>query len=206
MKNEEEWKKAKRLCRLSNDDIRMARELGMSPRSLMKNIPSPQQRWKAPVKFWIRDLYEKKFGIKTQLPPPRAPRIVDTPAPPDNLFEPDIIRVFDDFRPPTRDEIVEEDEFMQRRQRNFRLAADYVAAELAKFETIKRIVLFGSAASSLEKEVPRFRKFRRAGQPIYHECKDVDLAVWISALTNLDSLRGRGQRLSRLCWRNKTLE
>lgn len=40
----------------------MAKELGISPRSLIKNIPSPQQRWKLPVKEWIRNLHFKKFG------------------------------------------------------------------------------------------------------------------------------------------------
>jgi hypothetical protein len=39
----------------------MAKELGMTPKSLMKNIPTPDQKWKAPVKWWVRDLYEEKF-------------------------------------------------------------------------------------------------------------------------------------------------
>lgn len=39
----------------------MAKELGMTPKSLLKNIPSPTQQWKAPVKVWIRDLYDKKI-------------------------------------------------------------------------------------------------------------------------------------------------
>lgn len=42
----------------------MAKALRMSPKSLMKNQPSPQQRWKLPVKLWIRELYEKRFGHK----------------------------------------------------------------------------------------------------------------------------------------------
>lgn len=190
MKHEEEWKKAKKLCRLSNEDIRMARELGMGPRGLMKNIPNPKQRWKAPVNVWIRDLYEKKFGKKAQSPLPREPQIVSPPpAPPEDLFEPDIIRVFEDDGPPTTDEVAEEDELMLRRQRNFRLAADYVAAALAEFEAVKKIAIFGSVASPLEKEVPRFRKFRRTRQPIFHESKDLDLAVWLTDLTILNSLR-----------------
>jgi hypothetical protein len=111
MKHEEEWKKAKKLCRLSNEDIRMARELGMGPRSLMKNIPNPKQRWKAPVAAWIRDLYEKKFGRKAQ-PFSRALRVVSsTSAPPEDFFEPEFSRdVFKDEGPPARDEIAEEDE------------------------------------------------------------------------------------------------
>jgi hypothetical protein len=61
---EEAWAEAKRLCRLSAEDIRMAKELGIGPRSLIKNIPSKSQLWKAPVGEWIRELYAKKRGAK----------------------------------------------------------------------------------------------------------------------------------------------
>ncbi|TFJ91665.1 hypothetical protein [Lentibacillus salicampi] len=57
-----DWAEAKKRCRLNQADIQMAKELGMRPKSLIKNIPSPKQQWKAPVKYRIRDLYEKKFG------------------------------------------------------------------------------------------------------------------------------------------------
>ncbi|GAB3043877.1 hypothetical protein [Virgibacillus ainsalahensis] len=56
------WAEAKKRCRLNQADIQMAKELGMKPKSLIKNIPPPSQQWKAPVKIWVRDLYEKKFG------------------------------------------------------------------------------------------------------------------------------------------------
>ncbi|GGH83306.1 hypothetical protein JOD43_002997 [Pullulanibacillus pueri] len=56
------WAEAKKRCRLNVADIKMAKALVMTPKSLIKNIPSPKQQWKAPVKEWIRDLYEKKFG------------------------------------------------------------------------------------------------------------------------------------------------
>ncbi|UGB31303.1 hypothetical protein [Metabacillus sp. B2-18] len=61
-KNDKAWLEAKKQCRLNEADIRMAKELGMSPKSLIKNIPAPNQKWKTPVKVWIRDLYEGKFG------------------------------------------------------------------------------------------------------------------------------------------------
>ena len=51
------WAEAKRKCRLNNEDIRMAKELGLNPRSLIKNIPSKSQPWKSPVKEWIRQMY-----------------------------------------------------------------------------------------------------------------------------------------------------
>lgn len=57
-----QWTKAQRLCRLSINDVRKAKELGMSPKSLLKNIPSPTQRWKLPMKLWVRELHAKRFG------------------------------------------------------------------------------------------------------------------------------------------------
>jgi len=40
----------------------MARELGLNPRSLIKNIPAPKQQWKLPVKQWLHELYEERTG------------------------------------------------------------------------------------------------------------------------------------------------
>ncbi|MBM7604855.1 hypothetical protein JOC75_002859 [Metabacillus crassostreae] len=51
-KNDAAWLEAKKQCWLNQNDIQMAKELGMSPK----------QQWKAPVKDWIHDLYEKLFG------------------------------------------------------------------------------------------------------------------------------------------------
>ncbi|TMV45790.1 hypothetical protein FE783_28050 [Paenibacillus mesophilus] len=58
------WADAKKRCRLSDEEIRMAKELGMTPKSLTKNIPSPSQKWKAPVREWVWELYAEKFGNK----------------------------------------------------------------------------------------------------------------------------------------------
>ena len=84
------WAKAKNLCRLNMEDVRKAKELGMKPKSLLKNIPSPSQKWKQPVKYWIRELYEKRFGRKHRLELQRPP---DPPlgAPNTELDEPDLL-------------------------------------------------------------------------------------------------------------------
>jgi hypothetical protein len=58
-KREQEWAEAKRRCRLNDESIQMAKELGLSPRSLIKNIPHAREPWKAPVKDWIQHLYQK---------------------------------------------------------------------------------------------------------------------------------------------------
>ena len=55
-----EWARAKKLCRLNAEEVRMAKEPNFLPRTLISNIPSPQQRWKAPVKIWVRDLWEER--------------------------------------------------------------------------------------------------------------------------------------------------
>ena len=59
-KHDPQWAKAKKVCRLNMDDIRKAKELGLSPQTLIKNVPGPSQQWKTPVKVWIQELYEQR--------------------------------------------------------------------------------------------------------------------------------------------------
>lgn len=100
---------------------------------------------------------------------------------------------------PTRREIEAENQAMVQRQSNFRIAAEHVAKAFSTFEEVQKVVLFGSVALPLEKEVPRFREYRRAGIAIFHECSDVDLAVWVTRLDNLNALRRiRSQSLNSL--------
>ena len=58
-KGKVDWAEAQRRCRLSDEEVRMAKEVGMSPRSLTSNMPNRAEPWKAPVKDWIRNLYER---------------------------------------------------------------------------------------------------------------------------------------------------
>lgn len=44
-----EWAEAKKKCRLNEETIKMAQEMGLNPRSLIKNIPNKNEQWKAPV-------------------------------------------------------------------------------------------------------------------------------------------------------------
>ena len=54
------WAEAKKKCRLNSEDIALAKRLGLNPRSLIKNIPSKSEPWKAPVKDWLREIDEKR--------------------------------------------------------------------------------------------------------------------------------------------------
>ena len=200
---EEDWAAAKRHCRLSVEEVRMARELGLNPRKLSKQVPSPAQPWKLPVGQWVRELYGKSHGAPASEPscPPRRP--------PEHAREPDF--VFDDgfetfendtlwLDPdPTQNEIDDEDRFRLRHREAFRRAADYVAAAFARLTFVQRVVLFGSVAQPPRKETPRQRHYRRAGARLWHESKDVDLAVWVSVVSDLKALqRARGRALKDL--------
>ncbi|WP_395016201.1 hypothetical protein [Robinsoniella peoriensis] len=57
---QELWDEAKKKCRISEEEIRMAKEMGLNPKSLIKNIPNKKEQWKAPVKIWIREMYEER--------------------------------------------------------------------------------------------------------------------------------------------------
>jgi len=60
VKKDVEWAEAKKKCKLNEETVRMAREMGLNPRSLIKNIPSANEQWKAPVSTWIREMYQER--------------------------------------------------------------------------------------------------------------------------------------------------
>ena len=201
-----DWAEAKCRCRLSEEDVRMAKELGFGPRSLIKNIPSPSQPSKATVKDWVRGLYEKKMkkaarkqaqqeNVRIHEEPPDEPEeAVDI----EEHFE-EWDDEFDSFSEPTEKDIRQRNQYLRRRQQEFRKAAEVMARELGSLPQVEKVVLFGSVAMPLQKEVPRFREYRRSRIAVWHECRDVDMAIWVSDLDNLKSLqRARNRVLNEL--------
>jgi len=65
------------------------------------------------------------------------------------------------------------------------------------FPEVQAVAVIGSVAKRLWKEVPRFPEFRRAGIEVWHECKDLDLTVWISSQERLGELRRARDRALR---------
>ena len=205
---EESWREAQRRCRLSDEEVRMAKELGFQPKSLIKNIPARSQQWKSPVNEWVRSLYEQKIGSKkprvvTNLaaPAPR-PRVVEFRDPdnpwPDHPEIPDLppIEMDDDFEedysrfePPSSEDIDEENGILLRRQRLFRWAAQSVAVAVSELTAVRKVAAFGAAALPLKMEVPRFRQFRQHRIEVFHECADLDLAIWMNDFANLKGLK-----------------
>ena len=53
MYSEQMWQNAKKKCRLNDADIALAKRLGLTSQSLIKNIPSKNEPWNAPVSVWL---------------------------------------------------------------------------------------------------------------------------------------------------------
>jgi hypothetical protein len=88
---------------------------------------------------------------------------------------------------------------MVAQQATFRRAADVIAADLARMPEVRAVALFGSLVPPLVREVPRFAGFRHHGIEVFHECKDIDLAIAIDRLDNLGALnRARGRSVADL--------
>jgi len=109
------------------------------------------------------------------------------------------------MRQPSRREIQDTERQMLERQQRFRLVAERVAAEFAKVDAVERVALFGSVAAPLEREVPRFRQFRRARVEVWHECKDVDVALWLRDLSALRDLQKARSRAVNDLWRERQI-
>ena len=88
-----------------------------------------------------------------------------------------------------RSEIEEQNNYLLKRQRDLRWAADVVTDAFMKFEEVEAVAVIGSVSKPLWKEIPRFREFRQARIEVWHECWGLDLAVWLSARDRLGELR-----------------
>ncbi len=84
--------------------------------------------------------------------------------------------------------IEEQNRILLKRQHQFRIAADVVTDAWMRFPEVYAIAVIGSVAKPLWKEVPRFSEFRRRRIEVWHECHDLDLALWIDTQENLTQL------------------
>lgn len=86
-------------------------------------------------------------------------------------------------------EIAQHERGTRKRRDSFRRAAEMVATGFGKLPFVQKVVLFGSVAAEPVKEPSRTRRLRRAGVEVWHEPKDVDLAVWVNDLARLRALK-----------------
>src|SRR5699024_4694276 len=86
-------------------------------------------------------------------------------------------------------EIDAQNAYQLRRQCDYRWSADVVVDAWMSFEEVEAVAVIGSVAQALWMEGPRFREFRRARIEVWHECMDLDLALWLSRWDRLGELR-----------------
>jgi len=55
------WVEAKKRHGLTDEQVQMARELGMNPKKLGKLDNHQREPWKAPLPQFIEELYRKRF-------------------------------------------------------------------------------------------------------------------------------------------------
>jgi hypothetical protein len=96
-----------------------------------------------------------------------------------------------------RAEIEDQNRYLVERQRQFRLAADIVTDAWMAFAEVQAVAVIGSVAKPLWKEIPRFKEFRDERIEVWHECGDLDLALWIDSQERLGQLRRAGDRALR---------
>ncbi len=98
-------------------------------------------------------------------------------------------REMEENTPVSDGEISQENAAMLKRRDSFRRMAGMAATGFSKLPFVQKAVLFCSFAAPPTTEVPRFSRLCHARIAIYHECKDVDLAVWLDDLTQLRALK-----------------
>ena len=93
-----------------------------------------------------------------------------------------------------RAKIEQQNEYLLIQQRRFRVAADVVTDAWMAFPEVHAVAVIGSVAKALWKEVPRFSDFRREGIEVWHECRDLDLALWIESQQRLREIHRAANR------------
>jgi hypothetical protein len=93
--------------------------------------------------------------------------------------------------------IADQNRYMLSHYRAFREAADAVAVAWSARPEVVRVALIGSVARMPYKEVPRFSVYRRARIELWHECMDVDVALWLDDMGDLNGLRKEKDRVLR---------
>lgn len=103
-----------------------------------------------------------------------------------------------------RKEIDEQNRHLLEEQRRFRMAADIATDAWTAFAEVRAVAVIGSVAKALWKEVPRFRDFRREGIEVWHECRDLDLALWLNSQERLRELRRAAVHAVQAAYENGT--
>ena len=190
---------------LSERHVLMAIDLGFTPPGLVDAFSSSSQASGLLLLEWVEDAFFAKFGSYVPLddsanPETQAEHQAESSLLPDptklmEQWQSDLdededidphtyaerLRESERETPVSYGEIHEEDQNMLRRHENFRKAARVLTRRLAEMPDVQKVLLFGSVALPLWKEVPRFARLRSRQMKVFHECNNIDLAVWVTS-------------------------
>ena len=203
---------------LSERHVLMAQELGLEAQSIQSRFHETRSSSDLLLLEWIEDVFLEKFGRCFPVDDSATPAL-QAEHPADDIFTVDEQKIMNDYlsdneivpgsddepdwygevgrlieeaekrTPVTRGEIAKEDLSMLRRQDQFRKAARLLTTKLAEMSAVKKVVLFGSVALPLWKEVPPHARLHARRIKVFHECRNIDLAVWVSTPSIADTIR-----------------
>ena len=203
---------------LSERHVLMAQELGLEAGSIQDRFHETRFSTDILLLEWIEDVYLEKFGRCFPVDESATPES-QAEDPSDDIFPIDEDKIMNEYlhdhaivpgsddepdwyenvgrlieeaeknSPVTRGEIAGEDRLMLLRQDQFRKAARLLAERLADMPEVMKVVLFGSVALPLWKAVPLHGRLRSRRIKIFHECRNIDLAVWVTSPSVADTIR-----------------
>jgi len=206
------WERLKDQGLLTERHVLLAKELGFGAAEIEGLFRESEPEEDALLLEWIEDLAFERLGRyhpvdENATPDGQQEHPAEHSLMRDHLGQADFVPGSDDepidwheeverrikenenMTPVSYGEIHEEDMAMLRRQSGFRKAATLLAERLGKMEEVVSVVLFGSVALPLWKEVPRFSRLRRRRIMVYHECTNIDLAIRVTHAGRADSMR-----------------
>lgn len=214
------WKALKQNGQLQERHVLMAIDLGMSAASILHEHATADDRGDLLLLEWLEDRFFAKHGHYSPASGATPENQAEHPAEnslltdhsdaisrmchelgiredDDDAFElaGELIEKRERETPVSYGEIHEEDRRMLRRQMDFRNAARAVAGHLAAMPEVRQVRLFGSVALPLWKEVPCHPRLRQRNIRVFHECVNIDLAVWVTSPAIAERMRKVGSQV-----------
>lgn len=213
-RNQHTWRQLKENGTLQERHVQMAVDLGMHVGSIVQEHATAADRSDLLLLEWVEDRFFAKHGHYSPLCNETPETQAEHPAEnslltdhyeavskmcyeigiredDDEAFElaGELIEQRERETPVSYGEIYQEDQRMLRRQSDFRNAARLVSKRLAEMPEVQRVCLFGSVVLPLWKEVPYHNRLRQRNIRIFHECANIDMAVWVTSPAKADLMR-----------------
>lgn len=201
------WERLKDQGLLTERHVLLAKELGIGAAEIEALFRTSEPEEDALLLEWVEDLAFERLGRYHPVDEKATPDAQQEHPAEHSLLRDSAVVMDDDepvegheevgrrfkenemMTPVSYGEIHEEDMAMLRRQSGFRKAATLLAERLGQMEEVVSVVLFGSVALPLWKEVPRFFRLRQSRIMVYHECANIDLAIRVTHAGRAGSMR-----------------